>query len=241
MKFLLARYWPTLIVFMLAMPVDVLEGQSKASTQAASKRQVHGELFAHIGIKGKKITEQPPDTIRISVGEAPIHEGPPPSKAEQLKGMACRADLVVVGTIATEESFLTKDEGFVFTELGFRIEEVIKSSPGIRHFVGEQILVVRPGGEFEYNGQKIKAVSQDFGPHRINGRYLFFLRLIPATGAFQAWGEATFELRNRRVFFLSPAISWRRASPGFDDLETPIFLGEVRQAANEICQVEIKR
>ncbi len=77
------------------------------------------------------------------------------------------------------------------------------------------------------NGRNVRAIERTFLPFHEGGRYLLFLFFVPATGAYQAFNDESFELLEHGV---------RSPRPNFPyvDLKTrrdpQVFLAEVRAA-----------
>lgn len=119
---------------------------------------------------------------------------------EFLRVSACSADAVVVGTVKNNISQLTADGTFIFTDSEIALEDVLKNTAGAKIEPANPLLITRPGGAVELNGTLLRVTDRSFKPLQINGRYLFFLRFVAATGAYQQLnGKSAFQLRENRI------------------------------------------
>jgi hypothetical protein len=136
------------------------------------------------------------------------------------------ADAVVVGVLKSKSAQLTEGENFIFTDYEMIVEEVIKNNAMAPIQADNTIMVTRDGGSVKIKGKIFTAKRADFKPTLVGNRYLFFLRFIPETGSYLAYGNGAFELRGDKVFALGdrPAAGLLRA----DSKDASPFLNEVR-------------
>ena len=91
-------------------------------------------------------------------------------------------------------------------------------------------------GKLQVNGRWIDARIKYFEPFRVGGRYLLLVKFVPTTGAYQAFEERSFELRDGRVFKLTPDRLWNETVFPPDDAEA--FVREVRVTSTYRCHGE---
>lgn len=126
----------------------------------------------------------------------PGPEVPPPPRYPHpyLVSAARGADAVILGVMKSKASAITRDRGFVFTDFQMNIVEVIKDNAKAPVGIGSDITVTRPGGTLEILGKKVRASDDSFKPFQLGGQYVLFLEYIPATGAYRAYAEQSFQL-----------------------------------------------
>jgi hypothetical protein len=108
------------------------------------------------------------------------------------------SDLVVMGVPMDRRSLPIADQTFLFSEYTVRVSQVFgNNNSGIK--AGDLITVARQGGTLEVNGVFVRATDADFELFRLHTPYIFFLRAIPGTPAFQALGSSTFRVDNSNV------------------------------------------
>lgn len=148
----------------------------------------------------------------------------------ELHAIACGADSIMVGQPTSSETDLTESQDFLYTDYRFRVESVLKTSPGLTN--GGEIIVTRPGGELTLNGRKVKTKALDFPLFEIGTRYLLFLRYLPETGTYRAYRSGTFLLRRSGPASpIDPKLPLETKSLHSEDT----FLTEVRAAATSAC------
>lgn len=176
------------------------EGQTKSPAPKTWKQKEHGKLFKRGGRKvSDLLAAQRGD---ITLGADPplqIDTGEAAPSAPLLEGAVCNADAVVVGTLAEESAFLNEDETFVFTEYRLDAAEVIRNNAAAPIKPGDSLTIVRDGGTVRLDGRAVRALTADFEPFKTGGRYVLFLRHVPATGAYLAYLYGSFELGGAEV------------------------------------------
>lgn len=144
--------------------------------------------------------------------------------SDALEKLAAKADVVVIATAINKTSQITEDETFVFTDYDLSVIEVLKDSPSVQP--QSVITVTRPGGKILLEGRVINVRDRSFEPLAIGGKFLLFLRYIPATGSYQAVNDqSSFEVVKNNVRPLSGAPDAKNQSG-----EAGTFLSEVRAA-----------
>lgn len=210
---------------------DPARGQSQTT---APKKQ-HAELFKYR--TGKKL----PELAARSKGEEDVQVEVHQSSGWGLPGtslpsyphpylmvISSGADAVVIGVAKSAASGLTPDEGFIYTDWQFEVEEILKDNISSPLGIFSNITVTRPGGSLTLSGKKVLARHTNFLPFSPGARYLLFLRFLPATNAYEAFGDMSFELTQSKVHKLSRSspLSWT------DEPQTQEFLAEVRAAVS---------
>ena len=210
----------------IALALD-LAAQPPAMTPTQKE---HSKLYKNHG--GKKLTE--PDAQGGELIEDLLMTVPPETPGEFLRGITCAADAVVVGTLISESSALTDDETFIFTDYKLRVEEILKRNVAAPFQVGADITVTRPGGTLQLNGRTVREELRNFRRFRLSGRYLLYLKFIPATGAYQALGNRSFELRANSFFKLTREQLWHESLYKLDS--EAAFLEQARKSIAGPCK-----
>ncbi|HZI20417.1 MAG TPA: hypothetical protein VEY09_17680 [Pyrinomonadaceae bacterium] len=149
----------------------------------------------------------------------------PTYPSQFLTSYAHQADAIIIGSLTGKSySQLTEADDFIFSVYSVAVDEVIKNNPGTSIEREAHISVVRPGGEVILNGRKVRAIAGRFLPFQVNQRYLFFLKFIPETGDYQAFGNGTFLLDRDK------ALGLERNEQTLGDVTS--FLNGVRDATS---------
>lgn len=129
------------------------------------------------------------------------------------------------------------EEGtFTFTDYEVSVQEIIKSnSAGL--VTSGTFTTTRSGGSVKLNGHVVHAIDRREEPLKIGSQYIFFLRLIPDTGAYRPAGnslnEDTFELSDGKVIQLSEkSLPFKR--PG-KSANAGSFISDLRAVLNHPC------
>lgn len=216
-------------------------GQTSAplSLSDAAAKAEHRKLFPQYHTKMDILHEtQSGRDIDISVdvsvllGEGPEEASLPTYPDPYLRGLACGADAIVVASPSASETDITDGGDFLYTDSLFRIESIVKALSDSGPSAGSEIIVTRPGGEALINGHKVRTIPHSFPQFQLNQRYLLFLRYLPGTKTFRAWGSGTFVLSpDGRVATIDPTDRLDIPSARQED----IFLTEVRAASTSPC------
>jgi hypothetical protein len=88
-------------------------------------------------------------------------ERPNPSNIARLEmeSLTCSCSLVVLGKVGTGTSHLTADKGFLYTDWGFAVEEVIRNNPDSSVTAGSSITIVKAGGRLQIQGRMVHAID----------------------------------------------------------------------------------
>lgn len=157
--------------------------QTKAMTPEQAEK-MHAKLI-QVGSPGQ-IQEQLAHTqgdVHLRTGTA--HEqGIGLPMAWQLANLSCQSDLVIVGKAIQGISYPTADQGYIYTEWKFAIEQVLQPNPKSSARAGTTVSVIRPGGMIEFDGRKVYAELDYFPDFKPGQHLLLYVRFIPQTGAY---------------------------------------------------------
>lgn len=172
----------------------------------SQKQKEHSRLFQlhKTGRKLRDLTRQGEGEIQvISQTPKPFITGNPhcPSYPRPYyRNISREADAIVVGTVRERlYSQLTDDGEFIFSDYVLTVDEVIKSSAGGRVKAGTDITVTRPGGLVQLNGRVIRGLAGNFSQFQTGERYLLFLKYVPSTSSYVAFGNGSYHLRGERA------------------------------------------
>ncbi len=125
---------------------------------AVHSRQVHG------GIPG-----QIPNRMAAESGDIHLDnlQGSPyrimsDDPRNTLANLSCESDLVVVGKFGKATSYPTEDQGYIYSDLDFTVEEVVKNNQSAPVAAGQNLTITRPGGLLTINGRHVYALRENF-------------------------------------------------------------------------------
>ena len=119
----------------------------------------------------------------------PVQPGTPVQVIESYKKLACLADSIAIGHPNTWLYHLTESGASIYTDYDFVVETVLKdnrTSPLAAH-----VVLTRPGGSLKLGTgqlQTINAKPEIFPPLQTTMRYMLFLKYVPASGGYEAYG-----------------------------------------------------
>ena len=213
------------------------KGQEQATViqegQMTERQRQHSKLFKHSGTKLRDIAARQTGDIQVEEGAGLMMMPETVPQRPIFHSAVCNADAVLIGIVNDKSSQLTEDERFVFTDYEISVEEVIKNNAGAPIQVASAITATRDGGVIELNNRVFRAKRDDFDPLLVGQRYLLFLRFIPATGSYLAYGNGAFQLEAKRVLALGPAARDEITKSGVSNPLT--FLSKVRTFATSDC------
>ena len=143
--------------------------------------------------------------------------------------------VVVRGTVVTMQPYLSQDRSRLYTEIGVRVEEVLKSDVDLS--VGDTLIVDRLGGALNLKSSQLVRDDisiEGLGKTRSGGRYVLFAQRVNEGNDITL--IKGYELRDGRVFRLtqdgSPGNVLLSSKPGVPDdfSEGRAFLEAARQA-----------
>lgn len=166
------------------------------------KQRQHSKLYSSYTGNGdlQEIASNTPGDEVTIVSLPGIPELSPSGKpaTSALDPLVEDADAVVIGVVSEKTSQLNEKRTFIFTDYEFTVEEVLKSVPNAQIEPNTSITVTNPGGRILLNGKTVTAIDRTFKPLEKGKKYLLFLKLIPATGAYQVFdNKSGFELDDK--------------------------------------------
>lgn len=197
----------------------------------SNKEKIKGKLFERHKT-GRNLREETAtgsgELVIKSIVYPPFVKGSslcPAYPSQVLTSYAQEADAIIIGSVL-EKSFsqLTEGDDFVFSEYSITVEEILKNNPLNAIAVNSKVSVVRPGGKVKLNGREVHAIAGAFVPFEVKARYLLFLKFIPETGDYHAFGSGTFLLQDGK------ALGQTRKGQEIGDAAS--FINEVRGAVS---------
>ena len=182
-------------------PTPVQEG---AMTEKQKKNSKLFKGYKDV-TKGKKLRQLVTEQGDVTIGKMVPQRIRSTSFSldKYLQTLACKADLVVVGTIKNKSSQIIEEGTFVFTDYEVTVEESLKNSSNTSARPNAALNVTRIGGAVKLNGHTVRAIDQEQRPLEVGGRYLLFLTYIAEsdsyTSAFYGIGEDSFRLRGNSL------------------------------------------
>jgi hypothetical protein len=166
-------------------------------------------------------------TVTVLPGSPELSpEGQSKNAFSLLDNLAAKADAVIIGNVTDKESQLTEDGTFVFTDYAMKVEEVLMDNSKAHIELQRSLTVTGPGGKIVLNGRRVSVTDRSFKPMTTGGRYLFFLKYVADTGAYQAVSEnGSFELIDNNAVLLTESPTESRNERNLES-----FLSDVRIA-----------
>jgi hypothetical protein len=112
-----------------------------------------------------------------------------PSKRSEdfIADIARQADTIIIGTVNNQQSFLTVEGTFVFTDYTITVQQILKNNAAAELRPSDSTIVTRPGGTVQLSRHTVRASDESLAPFEVGKRYLLFLKYIPATDAYRAF------------------------------------------------------
>ena len=214
----MAKFWRDSVILSIVLFPAVLAAQVKSENVArthAVSPQVHVadmRLFENRGSENlvEKADRQGEVRMTVNRSELLFPTGAATTPDDLLEKMVCSADAVVLASVKWPQPSLNRRQTWVFTEYLMSVRQIIKDNAAHPLQVGQDIVVARSGGQFRTtDGKPIRLDDLSFPPFRM-GRYLVFMRYVPASGqyttsdprgAFQVWGPRMKSLVPDKVLF----------------------------------------
>jgi hypothetical protein len=173
-----------------------------------AKQRAHSKLFrgyAEEVTRGKKLSQlvaERGDVRLVRYAGTPILPRSPNGN-DFLQKLTCESDAVIIGDVKSKLSQISEEGSFLFTDYSLSVQEVLKNATRAPISPGGEVTVTRTGGAVKLNGHTIRTVDLAQRSLEVGGRYLLFLRLIPATGAYRSLGSTyyddSFEVRGINI------------------------------------------
>jgi hypothetical protein len=202
------------------------------------KQKEHAKLYKiyDVGPDLRKQAATGTGDITVEVSSpGKIYPSEPVSLPPFLNALACDADAIVIGIPKSGSSQFTENGSFIFTDYEMTVEQVLKDNINSTIQVGDNLIITRPGGSIQINGRTIHGNLEAFKPFKTGERYMLFLRFIPTTGAYRAFGIGSFQLRDNKVYGLGEAPLWGEINNLAD---AQAFITNVRTAAASNCETK---
>lgn len=199
------------------------------------RQREHGKLFKNKGVGNiyaliqRRSAEGDSEAINIeSLPGTPELSRRGEADSDRLVMSVAQADAVVIGVVTDKTSQLNEAETFVFTDYNVNVVEVLKNNAASPISPSAAITVTRAGGVVQLEGRIIRAVDRTAKPLQVEGKYLLFLRYVPATGACLASeGPNSFKLEGDKVLTLTEDPRYAGFQRGKDSVS---FVNAVRSA-----------
>ena len=157
------------------------------------RQMVHSSLYKGLGLGvGKKIVDILKTQDGAILEDAPASRiiggasSSKPTLNERVGRWVCDSDAIITGNVTNKESQLTADGYYVFTDYTINVETVLKNDSKESLHAEGHIIYTGPGGKVLLNSHLVDANFSSMPVLRNGGKYLFFLKAIPTTGAFNA-------------------------------------------------------
>jgi len=140
----------------------------------------------NICLSGRRLTDFPDGTIRVTTGGAGhlVDLGPPPTPERWLWDQACRADAIAIGRPASRRALLNAEESYLFTDYSIDVDEWIRRLDGHDRTVTMSL----PGGDVYVGAAFYSAGSSHALVLALGQRYVLFLKVTPADAKVETFG-----------------------------------------------------
>jgi hypothetical protein len=157
----------------------------------------------------------PPMHHRASLGPFPEAD---------LVSLSANSDIVLEGLPESRKSGPCAADTFVCSDYTVSVTRVWKNR-GAEVLAGQSIIVARGGGQFTENGLSIRGIVGNFQLFKLGETYIFFLSLLPESGAFKVGpGRAFLEQGDQIVD--------GRTYRGIPATDRSVFLEELQRAVS---------
>jgi|SRR5918911_2811812 hypothetical protein len=216
------------------------QGNTPAQGINPEKQKEHAKLYKTYdnGPDLRKQAAASTGDITVEVSSpGKIYPSEPVSLPPFLNALACDADAIIIGIPKSGSSQFTENGSFIFTDYEVTVEQVLKDNIDSTIRAADSLIITRPGGSIQINGRTIRGNLEAFKPFNMNERYLLFLRFIPTTAAYRAFGIGSFQLRDNKVFSLGDGPLWGEINNLAD---AQAFITDVRTAAASNCETKLE-
>jgi hypothetical protein len=189
-----------------------MTGQQKEHSRLYQSYKGIGDL--------RRLAEESTGDVEVLTGAGQqifYSQGGPTDSETFLNREGAKADAVVMGTVKSQQSFLTAEGTFVFTDYDFVVDEVLKNNAILPLVSSETIVVTRPGGSLQLAGHTVRALDESLQPLEKAHSYLLFLNYISATGGYEAFNpHGSFKINLNRAIKLTSEHLPAQLESGFD-------------------------
>ena len=187
--------------------------QTTDSVKPKTPQQIeHSKIFEH---GDSKLTDAAGDSTASWDSDIPAYGL---SRKDVFAMWVCESDAVVQGKVASQTSFLTRDEGSVFTDAQISITKVFKDNAKLPLKVGQEITATRAGGAVRQGNRRLKVTFTSLPDFAVGREYLLFLHFLPSSQDYRAtW--MMFELRGGLIYAARNNVVWARPTGRQDAAE----------------------
>ena len=159
------------------------------------KQREHSKLYKKYqglnGLRSRANEANSSGDVEVSIlpGVPELSPGGSPS-AKPVKEDVDRADAVLVGTVTHKSSQLTEEGNFIFTDYDFKVEQILKNNSSSPIPVAGTVTITRPGGRILLNNRIYSALDRTARPLNVGKRYVVFLKYVPTSKDYSAFGSA---------------------------------------------------
>lgn len=201
------------------------------------KQREHSKLYSRSGEKRLlDLAAERKGDVWVGQDSPPLLiESKQPSVQESLQVLGCKADVVIVGAVKSKASQLSEDGTDIFTDYEITVGDILKNNAIAPIQPSSVIIATRSGGAVKLNGHVLRAVDYSSELLRIGGRYILFLRAVPATGAYTSIyyaGDGSFQISGDKVVQVSRDLLPLGPSKSVD---TATFMNEVSAVLHATC------
>lgn len=192
-----------LFAYAFSLPDSVLIQRLQANRALYAKWE-RNESLRQLALKGNKDISSNPAILDTPVIN-PNHSVAKldPQNHPQIKHAASHSDVIVIGTVTRNLSSFTEHEGFIFTDSELLVEKVIARADsgqgGQDISSGSEITVTSPGGVMVASGHRISSFLPGSALLNKNGRYILFLKYIPASQSYKRVDLEGYDITNPTV------------------------------------------
>jgi hypothetical protein len=177
------------VLLALVCAIPDRRGEAGAQLTAPDVHKMHAKLFEERTGRGSLLARATHEgdlriTVFPEVGMLSPNPDPTPDRTFA-KSVTCNADIVVIGVEESNQSFLTENQEWVFTDNVISIREVIKDNEAHPLALGSKIIVARSGGSINTpDGHHIVVAHPSYPSLQVGSAYVLALKYVPATGQY---------------------------------------------------------
>jgi hypothetical protein len=146
---------------------------------------------------------------------------------QDLPGIPVTGAAVIIGTILSGNSFMSKNRTAVYSDYHVRVDEVLKQGPTATLAVGDQVVASRPGGAIHFpSGHRTNFLLIHHGLPEIGSQYILYLfKTLPNLPEYEIGFESGYLVKNGRVFALDDV-----NEQFYEGMSEPVFLDTIKKA-----------
>jgi hypothetical protein len=142
-------------------------------------------------------------------------------------GIPASVTAVVIGTVLSGNSFISKNHSAVYSDYQIRIDEILKPDAAASLVVGSEVVGSRAGGAIHFpSGHRTNFLILGHGLPEIGSEYVLFLwKAVPNQPVWEIASDSGYQLKNGRVYALDE-VNERY----YDSMSASVFLDLVKKA-----------